>query len=296
MIDKIALTRDSVETEELTLDTNNLNFDITLLKSKNLTEITTELIKYDKLIKKIPKTRANINKIKDIKDSIIHFLIDEIKPPYFLRLKDVNYRAIVSHYLFKFTNKSRLIIKLEELNISHLTEDKQEKLKKIFCNKNDSIVIRTNIENIFHLMDFTKIKKSHEYLGDILYERLKIHDTRHVKDIESFESKIASLPWLIDTLKYPDMIFDNTADISKNINPDLIFVRNTGDGSNKEPYMHHYVGLSIPKDKNGNIVNHGVYTILTQFGTKKHTSSKISYLFKKVKINEEIYKRKGVAF
>jgi hypothetical protein len=292
MIDVISLERDGKNLEKLTLDSEEIKFDKDSLKTLSVIDCNNNLKKYNKLLKQIPKTRKNIEQIKHIKDTIIHSLIDKIKPPYYLRVEDINYRAIVTHFLFKFTNKSRIILSLSDFLYDDINPEYKKSLEKIFCGKNNTITIMTNIENIFHLMDFKKDSKTSEYLGDILYDKLKIHDTRHLKDtITSFKAKIASLPWLIDTLKKPDLIYDKNADLTKNINPDLVFVRNTGDGSNKEKYMHHYIALIQHKDKSGIAKNPSIYTILSQFALEKHTSSQLSYLYKKVKINGEIYKR-----
>lgn len=291
-MDVISLVIDGDLQEKLELDQNELVFDASKLSEKNVIESTEELKKYNSYMKKIPKTRKNLNHIKWIKDLIIHDLIDKVKPPLYLKLDIINYRAIITHYLLKFTNKSRIVLKLEDFIYEGIEDKMKNKLEEIFCGENNTIIILTSIENIFHLMDFKKDKKTHEYLGDILYEKLKIHDTRHVKDTESFKAKIASLPWLLDTLKKPDLIYDKDADLTEKINPDLVFVRNTGNGSEKEKYMHHYVALTLLRKKTGESSKPHVYQILSQFGLQRHTNSKMSYLYKKVKINEEIYKRK----
>lgn len=290
-MDVISLVIDGDLKEKLELEKDELVFNPSQLLEKNVIEVTEELKKYNSFMKKIPKTRENLNHIKWIKDLIIHDLIDKIKPPLYLRLDSINYRAIITHYLLKFTNKSRIILKLEDFIYDGIEDKMKKKLEEIFCGENNTITILTSIENIFHLMDFKKDKKTHEYLGDILYEELKIHDTRHVKDIASFKAKIASLPWLVDTLKKPDLIYDKDADLTEKINPDLVFVRNTGNGSEKEKYMHHYVALTLLRKKNGEVSRPAVYQILSQFGLEKHTRSKMSYLYTKVKINGEIYMR-----
>jgi len=212
------------------------------------------------------------------RDNLLCKLIEESNPPYYLKHNFFNYKAILIYFMRNFY--SNIEIQSSDINAIKVKE-------KLFKNQN-KITIQTPINSLFHLINIPNehIKEYHE---QIIYDLLKFKNYGNSNN--HFESKIASIGWLKETLCNPDLIYDTSAKKSKKIKFDFLFVRETGLGTESQKYMYHVVAL---KD-----IKYNRFTIISQFPLGKDRKrskgqDKVSMLHTKVECSKPIFRREGI--
>lgn len=247
---------------------------------------------YDKVLKRISKTRETIMSAKRAKDKLFHELVRFAQPPYPLAYAHVNQKALITLFLQEF-NPYVYIHSLSSLKTSGTIHD-LNKLEQYFVNKGsftDSIEIVNYLSNMLHLIDINvPSAQIMPLIIDMLYEAVTIDNIAGYTKGSHVE-KYSSIAWIKGTIEDPDYIFGVDADTTDSIKPDLIFVRNTGKGTTNQPYMHHYVALARHGKSNK-------YSLKSQFPLKKDSSKKgtnaVSNIENKIDKNKVIYTKNGV--
>jgi len=241
---------------------------------KNLQQSVQE---YNKKLLEIDNS-TDISSLFYERDKLLCKVIEESTPPYYLKHHFFNYKAILLYFMRNFYGN--IEIKSSDINAVKVKE-------KLFKNQN-KITIQTPINSLFHLINIPN-KHIKEYHEEIIYDRLEFKN--HGDNNNHFESKIASIGWLKETLCNPDLIYDASAKKSKKIQFDFIFVRETGLGTESQKYMYHVVAL---RD-----IKYNRFSIISQFPLGKDRKrskgqDKVSMLHTKVECSKPIFRREGI--
>lgn len=234
---------------------------------KNLQKLVQE---YNEELLKIDSSKKISNLFYE-RDKKLCEIIEKCKPPYYIKYKLFNYRAILLYFIENFKNDMNIII--PEID--------------------NKINIITTTDNLFHLLNIPnkgKYLQRERIHAKIIYDQLEFRNYKGGK-AEHFEHKIASIGWVKDTLEQPDFVYDKHVNISKNLKFDFLFVRESGKGTKSYPYMYHLVAIK-KRDRRYN------YVINSQFPIKKDDKysfeeRKISKLHDFVHCDRPIFHRKG---
>lgn len=211
-----------------------------------------------------------INNLQYRRDNLLCELITKSIPPFYIKYKLFNYRAILLYFIENFNND--LSIEIPQLG--------------------RKINIVTTTDNLFHLLNIPNKKgylQKEKIHSKIIYDRLEFRN--YGKNEKHFEPKIASIGWVKSTLKEPDFIYDKSANISTNLKFDFLFVREVGKGTKTEPYMYHLVAIRKRRKSSD-------YVLISQFPIEKDREysfgeKKISRLHNFVHCNKPIFKKEG---
>ena len=226
---------------------------------------------YQKKLAEIKRTRGSVKSIKYAKDNLLCRVIELCEPPFYLKHDMFNYKALILYFMRNFRDNT--VVKISEIDFK--------------------ITVVTNIANLFHLINIpNKHIRSENIHERMIYDVLEFGDYSGKRQL--FESKIASLAWVKQTLLKPDFIYEKDTIIAKQLNFDLLFVRESGAGTKSRPYMYHLVGLKAignPKYKK--------YVIVSQFPIEKDRyfssgDEKVSSLHNYVQCNRAFFIRDGV--
>jgi hypothetical protein len=225
---------------------------------------------YNKKLLEIDESKTISNLFYE-RDTLLCKIIEECKPPYYIRHKLFNYRAILLYFIENFNNDISIYI---------------PKFGK-------KINIITTTDNLFHLLNIPNKKgylQKERIHSQIIYDRLEF--CNHGAYSHHFKPKIASIGWVKETLKEPDFIYDSHANISKKLNFDFLFVREVGKGTKTEPYMYHLVAI---KKRH----NSASYVINSQFPIEKDKEysfgeNKVSRLHTFVNCDKTIFQKEGM--
>ena len=262
---KLGEIEESCEIEKLSISHKEID---EFLKTKQRYTQLLELAKeYNKKLSEIKMTRGSIKETKYAKDNLLCKVIEESKPPFYLKYELFNYKALLLYFMRNFRDNTS--VNIEKININIITE----------------------IEQLFHLLNipnknrFIRKEKIHEKM---IYDMLEFEN--YGNNLNHFKSKIASIGWVKETLKKPDFIYDKSANIAQNLEFDLLFIRKSGSGTKSKKYMYHLVALKNIGKNN--------FVIVSQFpiekDRKRSRDENISILHKYVKCNEPIFKRENI--
>ena len=256
--------------DNLSIEHNSIQQFISSQKEHNY-ELLNLAKEYQNKLVEINRTRGSINNIKYAKDNLLCRVIELCEPPFYLKPDMFNYKALVLYFMRNF--RENTVVKISEINFK--------------------ITVVTNINNLFHLIDIqNKHIRSEKIHERMIYDILEFGSYTRKKQL--FESKVASLAWLKQTILKPDFIYEEDTILAKKLKFDLLFVRECGAGTKSRPYMYHLVGLKAignPKYKK--------YVIVSQFPIEKdreysNGNNKISSLHNYVQCNRPFFKREGV--
>jgi len=247
-------------------------------KKKQIEALQELAKKYNQELLEIESDTLSINNLQFKRDTLLCQLIEASEPPFYLKHEYFNYKALLLYFMKTFHGN---------LDIEASTFHSEEIQKKLF-NHQEKIIIQTPINSLFHLINIPKdkIKESHEKM---IYDRLEFKN--YGKSNNHFNSKIASMGWLNETLLKPDLIYDISAKKSKKIKFDFLFVKETGSGTDSQRYMYHVVAL---KD-----IKYNRFSILSQFPLEKDRkrskgNNKVSMLHTHVVCSNPIFRREGI--
>lgn len=282
---------ESVDFDNLHINPTDIN-DFIIKNQNKFASIEPIYKQYNASLKQIPNTRKTIMSAKRAKDKLFYELIQLAQPPYPLDYGLANQKALITFFLKEF-NPYICKHTLSNLNTSGTIHD-LPKFQRYFNHKGkptDNIEIVNHLSNMLHLLDIDiSSQKVMPLILDMLYETVTIENISSYTN-GAHKEKYSSIPWIKGTIEDPDYIFGFDADITNSIEPDLIFVRNTGKGTTSQPYMHHYVALVRHTDSNK-------YSIKSQFPLKKDSSKKgqntVSNIENKINKSKVIYTKNGV--
>ena len=226
---------------------------------------------YQNKLAEIKRIRGSVKSIKYAKDNLLCRVIELCEPPFYLKHDMFNYKALILYFMRNFRDNTP--VKITEIDFK--------------------ITVVTNIDNLFHLINIpNKHIRSEKIHERMIYDVLEFGDYSGKRQL--FESKIASLAWVKQTLLKPDFIYEKDTIIAKQLNFDLLFVRESGAGTKSRPYMYHLVGLKAignPKYKK--------YVIVSQFPIEKDRyfssgDKKVSSLHNYVQCNRPFFIREDV--
>ncbi len=232
-------------------------------------------------IKLLDKT---VSELKHSRDMALFKQIELTKPPYYLKIENYNYKAILLYFLRKF--RDFRILHFNDFQDRGQSSFNLDTLKTYF--PNNKIIINTKLDSLLHLINIKHFNTATDIIENILYDTINFGE--HTGHFQEFKSKVASFSWLYDTLHNPDYIYDKNALKAKKLKADLIFVRNTGNGTASKKYMHHLVALRK--------VSYNTYVIVSQFPLEKdkklsNGDNKVSSLHSKVDSSQAIYIKEG---
>jgi len=216
-------------------------------------------------------TPSTLNLLQYERDNILCKLIEGCKPPYFIKDKLFNYRAILIYFIENFNNDIKIKIPKIEKKIN----------------------IITTVDNLFHLLNIPNKKgylQKERIHTKIVYDILEFRN--YGENPNHFKPKIASIGWVKDTLINPDFIYDKKVNVSKNLKFDFLFIREVGNGTKSQPYMYHLVSIVKKRNSYGYVIN-SQFPIEKDRKLSSKYEKKISRLHNFVECSKPIFKREG---
>jgi hypothetical protein len=209
-----------------------------------------------------------LNNLQYERDNLLCKIIEECKPPYYIKHGLFNYRAILLYFIENFNNDITIDILEPKINII------------------------TTTDNLFHLLNIPNKKgylQKERIHAKMVYNILEFRN--YGENSNHFKPKIASIGWVKDPLTNPDFVYDKSVNISKNLKFDFLFVREVGKGTKSQPYMYHLVAIKKRHKSYGYVIN-------SQFPIEKdkrysYGDRKISRLHEFVKCDKPIFKREN---